>query len=168
MSVLIIIQSSYIYVHCRNCSNNFFKLFFYVNVKVSKDGLVGFNREARYVSGKVYSFDREKYFTEVEDYPFVAPFIYGGAPLQSPFADGNTFYGGKILYHLLSKDNSGSRDLLKISNYIVDAFIGVYNFTPSYGFVVTWVNVTDEYQISIARCNDANKPCEVGKWRERD
>ena len=101
----------------------------------------------------------------MEDYPFVAPFIYGGAPLQSPFADGNNFYGGKILYHLLNNGNSGSRDLQKISNYIVDAFIGVYNFTPSYGLVVTWVNVTDEYQISVARCNDANKPCEVGKWR---
>lgn len=125
--------------------------------------MVGFSPEARYVTGKVYSFDREKYFSEVEDYPFVAPFIYGGAPLQSPFADGNNFYGGKILYHLLNNGNSGSRDLQKISNYIDDAFIGVYNFTPSYGLVVTWVNVTDEYQIGVARCNDANKPCEVGK-----
>ncbi|XP_022320895.2 sushi domain-containing protein 2-like isoform X1 [Crassostrea virginica] len=132
---------------------------------VSKDGLVGFSPEARYVTGKVYSFDREKYFSEVEDYPFVAPFIYGGAPLQSPFADGNNFYGGKILYHLLNNGNSGSRDLQKISNYIVDAFIGVYNFTPSYGLVVTWVNVTDEYQIGVARCNDANKPCEKNTFQ---
>jgi hypothetical protein len=99
----------------------------------------------------------------------VAPFLYGGAPLQSPFSTGNNIYGGKIYHKFLIKSPSGNRDLANMGSYVNDAFIGVYNFTPSYALVVTWVNVTDEYQISVAGCNDNSKPCEVsykGKKKE--
>lgn len=134
----------------------------YLHFKVSKDGVIGFNPETRFIAGKIYSFEREKYSNELEDYPFIAPFLYGGAPLQSLFSTGNKIYGGKIFHQLLSNANGGSRDLQQIDSFINDAFIGVYNFTPSYGLLVTWKNVTDEYQLNIARCDDDTRPCKVG------
>ncbi|XP_056013014.1 sushi domain-containing protein 2-like isoform X2 [Ostrea edulis] len=137
----------------------------YDNFYVSKDGIVGFTPEARHIIGKVYSFEREKYSTEVEDYPFVAPFLYGGAPLLSPFSTGNNIYGGKIYHKVLLNSPSGKMDLTNMGSYINGAFIGVYNFTPSYALVVTWVNVTDEFQISIAGCDDNLKPCKKNTFQ---
>eukprot|EP00105_Crassostrea_gigas_P014706 XP_011431480.1 PREDICTED: sushi domain-containing protein 2 isoform X1 [Crassostrea gigas] len=138
---------------------------FYDTFYVSKDGVIGFNPETRFIAGKIYSFEREKYSNELEDYPFIAPFLYGGAPLQSLFSTGNKIYGGKIFHQLLSNANGGSRDLQQISSFINDAFIGVYNFTPSYGLLVTWKNVTDEYQLNIARCDDDTRPCKKNTFQ---
>ncbi|XP_061189248.1 sushi domain-containing protein 2-like [Saccostrea echinata] len=131
---------------------------------VSKDGIVGFSPDAEYVTGKVYSFDREKLANELEDYPFIATFLYGGVPLNTPFQNGNDIYGGKIYFQILLNSTS-SRDIESMGRYINDAFIGVYNFTPSYALVITWVNVTDLYQISVAGCNDKLKKCQKNTFQ---
>lgn len=53
-------------------------MYIYFYFKVFKDGVIGFNFEIRYIVGKIYFFEREKYFNELEDNFFIVLFFYGG------------------------------------------------------------------------------------------
>jgi hypothetical protein len=104
----------------------------------------------------------EKHINPAEDYPFVAPFYYGGADLGSTLEEGNP-YQGKIYYNQLKKgDTRQQRELEKIGRNVSASIPGVRQFYPEFALVVTWVKVTDQYNTGILKCTDnPGRVCQV-------
>lgn len=131
-------------------------------LQISRDGFVAFSEYARYVTSRQFTKRDEKHINSAEDYPFVAPFYYGGADLGSTLEQGNP-YRGKIYYNQLKKgDSQQQRELEEIGKNITASIPGVREFDPEYALVVTWVKVTDQYNTGILKCTDTSgRECQV-------
>lgn len=126
----------------------------YHTVYISRDGFVSFSEYARYVSSRKFTERDSKNVNAAEDYPFIAPFYYGGADLGSTLT-GNSLYKGKIFYNVLMKGNPrGQRELREIGRNVSSSIPGVSSFDPTYALVVTWEKVTDQYNTGILKCTD--------------
>ncbi|XP_061188229.1 sushi domain-containing protein 2-like [Saccostrea echinata] len=138
----------------------------YKSLYVSKDGFVAFSEYARYVTSRKFTVRDEKSVNAAEDYPFVAPFYYGGAHLKSTLEGGNA-YQGKIFYNVLKKGERGQRrELESIGRNITESIAGVRNFDPKFALVVTWVKVTDEYNTGVIKCTDGTgRKCQANTFQ---
>lgn len=126
----------------------------YKSLYISRDGFVSFSEHARYVTSRKFTERDEKKINAAEDYPFVAPFYYGGADLGSTL-EGNKPYQGKIFYEILQKGNANvKQDLEEIGRNVTSSIAGVSTFDPIYALVVTWQTVTDQYNTGILKCTD--------------
>lgn len=131
------------------------------NIQISRDGFVSFSEYARYVSSRKFTERDSKNVNAAEDYPFIAPFYYGGADLGSTLT-GNSLYKGKIFYNVLMKGNQGQRELREIGRNVSSSIPGVSSFDPTYALVVTWEKVTDQYNTGILKCTDEpGRMCQV-------
>lgn len=132
------------------------------NIQISRDGFVSFSEYARYVSSRKFTERDSKNVNAAEDYPFIAPFYYGGADLGSTLT-GNSLYKGKIFYNVLMKGNPrGQRELREIGRNVSSSIPGVSSFDPTYALVVTWEKVTDQYNTGILKCTDEpGRMCQV-------
>lgn len=131
-------------------------------IQISRDGFVSFSEHARYVTSRKFTERDEKKINAAEDYPFVAPFYYGGADLGSTL-EGNKPYQGKIFYEILQKGNANvKQDLEEIGRNVTSSIAGVSTFDPIYALVVTWQTVTDQYNTGILKCTDTpGRMCQV-------
>lgn len=132
------------------------------NIQISRDGFVSFSEYARYVSSRKFTERDSKNVNAAEDYPFIAPFYYGGADLGSTLT-GNSLYKGKIFYNVLMKGNPrGQRELREIGRNVSSSIPGVSSFDPTYALVITWEKVTDQYNTGILKCTDEpGRMCQV-------
>ncbi|XP_060065924.1 sushi domain-containing protein 2-like [Ylistrum balloti] len=118
----------------------------YSSIWLTTDGFLSFDERAEYGNFNFSTGD----VTPSYDYPFIAPFYHSGEALDSHTG------GGTIFYRTLNTSHD-SAELSMFGTNISNAVVGVQNFQPVGGIIVTWQNVADAIDIGLG-CGTSPQP----------
>ncbi|XP_052792972.1 sushi domain-containing protein 2-like [Mya arenaria] len=115
---------------------------------ITKNGLVAFTEDVRQVNYATQDWSDSNVSPYI-DIPFIAPYYHNGQSVQT-LPD----YTGHIRYQEFQYGTQ-NQTLRALGRYCISQVVGTSEFVPTWGMIVTWVNVTSTVIIN------GNKPkCE--------
>ncbi|WAR00181.1 SUSD2-like protein, partial [Mya arenaria] len=128
------------------------------SVVITKNGLVAFTKDVQ--KGNYLNQDwSDSNVSPYIDIPFIAPYYHNGQSVQI-FAD----YTGHIRYQEFHYGTQ-NQTLRALGHYCNSQVVGTSEFVPTWGMIVTWVNVTstDIINGNKPKCEGTfSQPCPIG------
>ncbi|XP_033742451.1 sushi domain-containing protein 2-like isoform X2 [Pecten maximus] len=121
----------------------------YSSIWLTTDGFLSFDERAEYSNTDFSTGD----VRPSSDYPIIAPFFHSGEALDS-------HSGAGTIYYRTLDPSQDSAELNMFGVNISNAVVGIKNFQPTGGIIVTWDNVADAIEISNG-CN----PCKRSSFQ---
>lgn len=109
----------------------------YSSIWLTTDGFLSFDERAEYGN---FDFSSGNVIPSY-DYPIIAPFYHSGEALDTHSGDGT------IYYRTLNTSHDGA-ELAMFGTNISNAVVGIKNFVPTGGIIVTWENVADSIEVA--------------------